>query len=97
MSTKVLLKHLDSPVRILSLSINDMIGYLSPFFVGAIFDSLLIIPVCGLIAIYFIKRVVRRFPRFYLLRSMYWGFPTQRYNKIVGVRWPHSSKRHWVK
>lgn len=97
MSTKALLKYLDSPIRVLSLSINDMIGYLTPFFIGALFDSLLILPVSGLIIIYFLKRLLRRLPQFYLIRYMYWVLPTQKYNKIVRVSWPPSSKRLWVK
>jgi len=97
MSQKALLKHLDSPVRILSLSINDMISYLSPFFIGAIFDSLVIVPLSGLIVIYLIKKAIQRFPRFFLMRWFYWALPTSRYNKIVKISWPPSSKRFWVK
>jgi len=97
MSNKVLLKHLDSPVRILSLSINDMIGYLAPFFIGALFDSLLIIPLCGLLLVYVAKRLLRRLPEGYVIRYMYWVLPTHRYNKLVHVSWPMSSKRLWVK
>lgn len=97
MSTKVLLKYLDSPVRILSFTITDIVGYLSPFFFGAIFDSLLIIPMCSLIAMYFVKKALRRFPRFFLLRSLYWHLPTKQFNKSVKILWPSSSKRLWVK
>lgn len=97
MMHRALLKHLDSPVRILSLSINDIVGYAAPFFVGAMFDSLLIIPLCGLILVYLVKRALRRFPRFYLIRQLYWAFPTARYNKLLKVDLPASSKRLWVK
>lgn len=97
MKTKMLLKHLDSPVRILSFSINDLIGYLTPFFVGALFDSLLIIPICGLLLVYITKRLLKRVPRFYVIRYMYWALPTRRYNKLVRISWPASSKRLWVK
>lgn len=97
MTHKVLLKHLDSPVRILSLSINDMVGYAGPFFVGAMFDSLLIIPLCGLLLIYILKRVLRKYPRFHFIRYLYWAFPTTRYNKLLRVDLPASSKRLWVK
>lgn len=97
MSTKALIKHLDSPLRILSFSINDLLGYLTPFFIGALFDSLLILPLCGFIIIYFIKKMLRRLPRFYLIRYMYWALPTQQFNKNMRASWPASSKRLWVK
>ena len=97
MNHKVLLKHLDSPVRILSLSINDMIGYAGPFFVGAMFDSLLIIPLCGLFLIYLFKRDLRKHPEFYFIRYLYWAFPTARYNKLLKIDFPDSSKRLWIK
>ncbi len=97
MTHKVLLKHLDSPVRILSLSINDMVGYAGPFFVGGMFDSLLIIPLCGLLLVYFLKKTLRKFPRFHFIRYLYWELPTSRYNKLLRVNLPESANRLWVK
>lgn len=93
----MLFRHLDSPVRILSFSINDLIGYFAPFFVGAFFDSLLIIPMGGLLLVYIVKRLLRHVSRFYVIRYMYWALPTRRYNKLVRISWPASSKRLWVK
>lgn len=97
MNTKNILKHLDSPVRILSFTVNDLVGYISPFFIGALFDSLLIIPICGLIIIYFAKKLLRKMPQFYFFRYLYWALPTKRYSKITHIAWPPSSKRMWVK
>lgn len=97
MTTKVLLKHLDSPIRILSLSVHDLMGYITPFLVGALFDSLIIIPLSGLMILYGAKRVLKRFPHFYFMRYLYWAFPTSKYNKIARISWPSSSIRLWVK
>jgi type IV conjugative transfer system protein TraL len=97
MKTKVLLKHLDSPVRILSFSINDLIWYAAPFFIGALCDSLLIVPFFGLTLMYFIKRCLKRLTRFYLIRYLYWALPTLQYDKILRVALPSSSKRFLVK
>ncbi len=97
MTHKVLLKHLDSPVRILSLSIHDMIGYVAPFIVGGLFDSLLIIPLSGLLLVYLLKKALKKHPRFHFIRYLYWAFPTERYNKWLRVNFPESSKRFWVK
>lgn len=94
---KPLLKHLDTPVRILSFSIPAMVGYAAPFFVGSMLDSLLIIPLFGLISIYLTKRFLRRFPKFYLMRHLYWTIPTARFNKLLKVSLPPSSKRFWCK
>lgn len=97
MTSKVLLKYLDSPVRILSLSLNDLIAYLTPFFIGSFLDSLIIIPFCGLLMIYIAKRLLKKFPRFYLKRYLYWALPTSKYNNMARISWPSSSKRRWVK
>jgi len=97
MKLRPILQHLDSPVRILSFSIQDVIGYLAPFFVGALFDSLFFIPITGLFVVYVIKRLLRQFPKFYLVRHLYWIFPTARFNKILRLHFPPSSKRFWVK
>lgn len=97
MKNQVLLKHLDSPVRILSFSIQDLIGYLIPFFIGTLFDSLLIVPLSGMTLMYFIKKGLRRLARFYLIRHLYWALPTLQYNKILRVALPSSSKRFLVK
>ena len=97
MKSSVLLKHLDSPVRILTLSVNDFMGYVIPFFIGVMLDSVLIVPICGLIIIHFLKKVLRRLPQFYLVRRTYWALPTRRFNKFARISWPSSSKRFWVK
>jgi type IV conjugative transfer system protein TraL len=94
---KGLLRHLDNPVRILSFSVNDLMGYMMPFVIGALFNSLLVIPTIGLIIVYFGKKALRRFPKFYLIRSLYWSLPTSKYNKLIRISWPSSSKRLWVK
>ena len=97
MKLRPILQHLDSPVRILSFSIQDLIGYLAPFFVGALFDSLFFIPISGLLVVYIVKRILGRFPKFYIIRHLYWNFPTTRFNKILRIQFPPSSKRFWVK
>lgn len=94
---KKLLKHLDTPVKILSLSVSDIIGYAAPFFVGSMLDSLLLTPLIGLILIYLTKRFLRRYPKFYLMRHLYWSLPTARFNKLLKASFPPSSKRFWCK
>jgi hypothetical protein len=39
MTPPFLLKRLDAPVRFLSFSMNDLLAYLAPFFVGTLFDK----------------------------------------------------------
>ena len=93
----VLLKHLDNPVRILSFSIGDLIAYLAPFFAGSFFDSLFIIPLMGILIIYLLKKWVKKLPKFYLIRFLYWSLPTKRFNGMLGSNLPSSNKRLWVK
>lgn len=97
MSTKPLLKYLDNPVRIMSVTIPDLMGYVAPFFIGLMLDSVLIIPTSGWIILYFIKKILKPLPKFYLMRRLYWSIPTSKFNKSVKVSWPSSSKRLWVK
>lgn len=97
MNTKVLLKYLDSPIRFLSFSLQDFILYCAPFFIGVFFDSILIVPLSGYIILYFIKKALKPLPKFFLMRYMYWAIPTKKYQKLLKVVLPPSSKRLWVK
>lgn len=97
MTHRAILKYLDSPVRIISVSINDLIGYMVLFIVGGMCDSLFIVPISGLFTVNLSKKFLKRFPRYYFIRYLYWSFPTVRYNKLYQVDLPDSSKRMWVK
>lgn len=97
MSHRAILKYLDNPIRIISVSVNDLIGYIAPFIIGGICDSLFIVPITGLFSIYLLKRFLKKYPRYYFIRYLYWAFPTVRYNKLFQVDLPDSSKRMWVK
>lgn len=91
------IKHLDSPMRILNFSIQELVTYLAPFFVGALFDSLFIIPSIGIVVLVLSKRVTKRMPRRFLIRYLYWVFPTAQYNKLGKVQFPGSHIRTWIK
>lgn len=93
----IVLKHLDEPVRILSFSIGDLIGYLTPFFVGSLFDSLFVIPSFGIAFIFMLKKVAKRFPRFYAIRYLYWSLPAQRFNRMMKTNLPPSHKQFLTK
>ncbi len=93
----ILLKHLDDPMRIISVSMNDFIAYVLPFFVGIAFDSLTIIPLTGVIVVYSTKRFLKRYPRYFFVRYMYWVLPTRRFNPMMKLNWPPSHQRFWVK
>jgi type IV conjugative transfer system protein TraL len=93
----VLLKNLDNPVRILSFSVTDLIAYLSPFLVGSLFDSLFVVPLIGIVVVFMLKRSLRKFPKFYGLRLLYWSLPTVYFQRLFQVRWPFSNKQFWVK
>ena len=97
MKATVLLKHLDSPMRFLMLTINDIIGYVIPVILGVVFDSFFIIPICGVILVHRTKRFLRRFPNRFIVRYSYWAIPTIRFNKLMGTDFVPSSKRFWVK
>lgn len=93
----VVLKHLDNPIRILSFSVSDLIAYLSPFFVGSLFDSMFVIPLGGLLIVLILKRFLKRLPKFYLSRFWYWNLPTKSVNRMYKSAFPHSNKRYWAR
>lgn len=95
--SNAILKHLDEPVRILSFSIGDLVGYLAPFFIGSLFDSLFVAPLIGISIVLVGKRIFKRFPRFWCIRFLYWSLPTKRFNRILKVNLPPSNKQFWVK
>ena len=92
-----ILKHLDEPVRILSFSIGDLVGYLAPFFIGSLFDSLFVVPLIGIASVFLAKRLLKRLPRFHGIRFLYWSLPTRRFNRMLKVNLPPSNKHLWVK
>jgi type IV conjugative transfer system protein TraL len=91
------LKHLDEPVKVLSFSISDLIGYSVPFFIGSFFDSLFLVPMIGIVVVFLVKRLLKRLPRFYGLRCLYWSLPTKRFNRMLGINLPPSHKHLWMK
>jgi type IV conjugative transfer system protein TraL len=93
----VVLKHLDNPIRILSFSVSDLIAYLAPFFVGSFFDSMFIIPLGGLLIVFVSKRLLRRLPKFCLIRFWYWNLPTKSVNRMFKSSFPDSNKRYWAR
>lgn len=97
MKPKALLQYLDNPVRILMFSVNELIAYMLPFFIGAFFESMFVIPIIGLTLIYMLKRLMRGVPKYYAIRMLYWAIPTSYYNKFLGVRFPPSNQRMWIK
>lgn len=97
MTPPFLLKRLDAPVRFLSFSMNDLLAYLAPFFVGTLFDSIFIVPATGMGLVFLLKKLLKKFPKFYAIRYLYWSLPTGAFNRAVGVKLPHSNKRIWVK
>jgi type IV conjugative transfer system protein TraL len=95
--TNPLLRHLDAPVRFLSFTASDFIAYLMPFFLGALLDSLFVVPALGIGFVFLVKKMVKRFPRFYVMRFLYWSLPTRRMNRLLRIDWPASHKRIWIK
>ncbi len=93
----ILLKRLDAPVRFLSFTLGDVAAAIIPIFLGALFDSLLIIPVFGLSLLFFIRKAFRRLPKFYAIRFLYWALPTRRFNNFLGIKLPPSNQRLWIK
>lgn len=97
MKTDTLLKRLDAPVRFLSFTLGDLAAAVIPIFLGALFDSLFVIPVLGLSALYFLRKAAKRLPRFYAIRYLYWSLPTRRFNSLLRVKLPPSNQRLWIK
>ncbi len=92
-----LLRHLDNPIRVLSLSINDLVIYGLPFFIGSLFDSLFVMPAIGLGIVYLGKKAIKGVPKFYMVRYLYWSLPTKRFNRIFRVGFQPSNQRFWSK
>ncbi len=97
MQPQALLKRLDAPVHFLSFSMNDLIAHVTPFFIGALFDSLFIVPAIGSILVIAMKKILKKFPKFTAIRYAYWSFPTNTFNQALKTNFPPSHKRLWVK
>jgi len=84
-------------MRILSFSISDLVAYSAPVFIGSLFDSIFVIPVAGIVGVVAVRRFLKRFPPFYGVRWLYWSLPSNRFNRMLRVNLPPSSKQFWVK
>jgi type IV conjugative transfer system protein TraL len=96
-ATFAMLKHLDAPVRFLSFTMGELISYLAPFFVGAMVDSLFVVPAAGIFAVAGGRKYLKRFPKYFGIRYLYWSVPTKSFNKILRVNLPPSNHRLWIK
>jgi len=92
----IILKHLDAPIRILSFSLNDLLLYALPIFIGSFLDDMFVIPLVGLLTVFSLKRVCQRIERFYLINMLYWYLPTTRYNRLFKTQLIPSEKRIWM-
>ena len=97
MNEHSILKHLDSPIRILSFDAKDLALLLLPLIVGAFFDSILLFSSVGWCLIFFVKKALKRAPKFYLVRLLYRKLPTERLNRFFKWNLPSSHKKMWVK
>lgn len=93
---KRVLNYLDKEMRFITISIGNLMSYSIPFVIGTFCDSLFIIPALGTILVFGFKKFAKRFPKFYIIRSLYWNLPTKRFNKLLKVSLPSSHKRFWV-
>lgn len=91
------IKYLDSPIRILAFSIQDVMLFAAPFLIGSLFDSFLILPGCGIALIVIIKKLLKRSQKYMLVRLMYWKLPTRRFNKLFRTKLPPSNLRLLVR
>ena len=92
-----LLKHLDNPMRVITFSVNELIAYAIPFFLGIMVDSFFFISCLGMGLVYMTNKYMRRLPKFYLTGLIYWSLPTSKLNKILKLNLPSSAKRFLVK
>ena len=91
-----LIKYLDEPIRILKFSLHDIATLTVPIFIGLIFDSVVLIPGLGIGCVLMVKKLMRKFPKFYFTRWLYWVMPTKAFNKGRHVNLPNSSVRKWT-
>ena len=95
--TSLLLRRLDAPARFLSFTMGELISYLAPFFVGALLDSLFVVPAAGILGVTFSRKFLKRFPKYYGIRLLYWSLPTKSFNRILRINLPPSNQRIWIK
>lgn len=84
-------------MRVITFSVNELVAYAVPFFLGVMLDSLFIVSGVGMTLVYITNKYLKRFPKFYLMGLIYWSLPTTTFNKALKVNLPSSAKRLWVK
>lgn len=88
----VVIKTLDNPLRILFWNLSDFFMLVIPFFLGVIFESVVIVLI-GLVLRLFFKRLLQRYPQTYFKSLLYWYLPTKTLNRILKCNLPPSHFR----
>ena len=97
MENHPILKHLDQPIRFLSFESKDLIFLILPIVFGGVFDSILLFSFIGWALFFFVKRALKRFPKFFFIRWLYRQLPTRNFNQLFNLKMLPTHKMMWVK
>ena len=96
-SIQPVIKHLDAPIRFLTIPVKDVVIYLAPFLVGGLFDSYCIVPGVCIIIILTARKIIKKYPRRLFVRWVYWKIPIKHFNKAFRINYPPPNKRLFVR
>ncbi|NGX47091.1 MAG: hypothetical protein K1000chlam3_00460 [Chlamydiae bacterium] len=91
----IIIKTLDNPTRILFWDLPDFAMLVLPFFLGMLLENSLIF-IGGLVARWFLKRLLKHLPKGYLKRVAYWYLPTRTMNRLLKTNLPPSHIRRFM-
>lgn len=97
MENHPILKHLDHPIRFLSFEVRDLVLLIFPIILGGVFDSILMFSLIGWSLFFFIKKALKRSPKFFLIRLLYRKIPTKNFNKLFNLNMLPAHKKMWIK
>ena len=97
MENHPILKHLDHPIRFLSFEAKDLVFLILPIVLGGVFDSILMFSLIGWSTFFFVKRSLKRFPKFFLMRFLYRKLPTKNFNQLFNLKMLPTHKKMWMK
>ena len=90
------IKHLDSPIRVLTFSAKDILVYSTPVLAWGLFDLPTAAVAVAYLLLVLFRKLTKKAPKFAAVRFAYWNLPTKMFNRSLKASFPESNKRHWI-
>lgn len=91
------IKRLDAPAMFITIPVADLWLFSLPTIATLVMTSSVLATLSILILMKLLKKMMRRLPKKYGRRFLYWYLPTKVFNRILGTRFAPSHVDQWLR